>query len=353
MRTLDLFAGAGGWDIAARHLGHDVERVEIWTPANATAALAGMTTVHEDVTTFHTTPGAYLMHIASPSCKKYSAAGDGAGRRALDQVLHGVHEYRHGRPMSWSAAVELVGDADAALTLEPLRIALEGEPTYITWEQVPAVMPIWDACADVLRERGYSVVTGILNAEQYGVPQTRRRAVLMARRDGQDTRLPVPTHSRFHVRDPKRLDAGVKSWVSMAEALGWGMTEHLAKATVRTDDQPAPTIMGGNSWGERQWVQRSNYSAPGQPGQTAAERGRTTRDLDQPSIAVTGKSFQWAGGPDPATSAGIRVAPDEVACLQTFPADHRFVGNKGEVFQQIGNAVPPLLAEAIISTLTA
>src|SRR3954465_4906123 len=162
MRTLDLFAGAGGWDIAARHLGHDVERVEIWTPANATAALAGMTTVHEDVTTFHTTPGAYLMHIASPSCKKYSAAGDGAGRRALDQVLHGVHEYRHGRPMSWSAAMELVGDADAALTLEPLRIALEGEPTYIAWEQVPAVMPIWDACADVLRERGYSVVTGIL-----------------------------------------------------------------------------------------------------------------------------------------------------------------------------------------------
>jgi DNA (cytosine-5)-methyltransferase 1 len=352
-----------------------------------------MTTIHEDVTTFHTTPGVYPLQIASPSCKKYSAAGDGAGRRALDQVLRGVQEYRHGRPLSWAAAVELVGDADAALTLEPLRIALEGEPVYIAWEQVPAVMPVWDACAEVLRERGYSVATGILNAEQYGVPQTRRRAVLMARRDGRPVQLPAPTHSRFHVRDPKRLDAGVKPWVSMAEALGWGMTERpsmtvcgggtatggaepfgnaarkgivreleagrwamrnntSAHACVRNDDQPAGTMYFGARVNGMHWVQRSNYSAPGQPGQTAAERGRTTRDLDQPSIAVTGKSFQWAGGPDPRTSAGIRVAPEEAACLQTFPSDYRFFGTKGEVFQQIGNAVPRLLAEAILITLT-
>ena len=353
MKALDLFAGARGWDIAARHLGHDADGVEIWTPANATAKLNGFTVVHEDVTTFHTAPGAYPLHIGSPSCKTYSMAGSGAGRRALDQVLHGVQEYRHYRPMSWSEAVALVGDADAALTLEPLRIALEGEPIYVAWEQVPAVMPVWDACAEALRERGYSVVTGVLNAEQYGVPQTRRRAVLMARRDGRSARLPVPTHSRFHVRDPKRLDAGVKPWVSMAEALGWGMTERPSmtvtgggtsaggadpfgngarqglrremdagrwafrggpqrNATIRDAGQPAPTIMSQRSTNQT-WVQRSNYSVSGQPGQTAAERGRTTRELGEPSITITGKSFQWAGGPDPATSAGIRVAPGAAA----------------------------------------
>ncbi len=50
MRVLDLFAGAGGWDIAAHRLGMDVDRVEIWKPARVTAAVNGMRTMHDDVT---------------------------------------------------------------------------------------------------------------------------------------------------------------------------------------------------------------------------------------------------------------------------------------------------------------
>jgi DNA (cytosine-5)-methyltransferase 1 len=408
MKAIDLFAGARGWDIAARQMGWHVDGVEKWMPANATAALNGFTTVHKDVTTFHTTPGQYPMQIASPSCKKYSMSGGGAGRRALAEVLHGVQEYRHGRPMVWGDAVALVGDADAALTLEPLRIALEGEPTFIAWEQVPAVLPAWEACADVLRERGYSVATGVLNAEQYGVPQTRRRAVLMARRDGGTAQLPTPTHSRYHSRDPRRLDANVKPWVSMAEALGWsgqveavsnygtggdprnrgirhqdepfstvtsktdrvvlrnGNQDHAAerdldqpsatlffgaranwcewalrpsaqgRATVRPLDQPAATILGGNSWGERRWVyERPSISVLGDP------------RIDRP-----GHKDRNPGG-EAMHAQSIKVTAEQAACLQTFPAGYEFFGTKGEVFQQIGNAVPPLLAEAILTSLTA
>ena len=52
-------------------------------------------------------------------------------------------------------------------------------------------------------------------------------------------------------------------------------------------------------------------------------------------------------------SSAIKVTAEQAARLQTFPADYRFVGTKGNVFQQIGNAVPPLLAEAILSALVA
>lgn len=384
MKALDLFAGAGGWDVAAHGLGWDIDRVELWEPANRTAEAAGFRTVHHDVRGFHAKIGEYDAQIGSPPCQTYSMAGKGEGRQNLERVLSAVRGHHDLSDL----------DERTGLVLEPLRIALESEPIFIAWEQVPAVLPIWEACADLLREAGYSAVTGILNAEQYGVPQTRRRAVLMARRDGEAASLPIPTHSRFHSRDPKRLDEKVKPWVSMAEALGWGMTErpsmtvcgggtatggaepfgngarrgirreleagrwslrnsNQAHTCQRDLDQPSGTLFFGGRVNDVRWVQRSNYSAPGQPGQTAAERGRTTRDLDQPSIAVTGKSFQWAGCGDPASSRGIRVDPAEAACLQTFPAGYPFQGNKGQIFQQIGNAVPPLLAHAILSTLTA
>lgn len=318
-KALDLFAGAGGWDVAAARLGWDVDGVEIMPEAIATREAAGHRTVHRDVTTLHAGPGEYRLGIASPSCKRYSVAGNGAGRKALDHVLAGVRAYASGRVHEFEEAQRLIDDADAALTLEPLRIFLACEPVFIALEQTPAVLPVWNAYAEVLRERGYSATTAILNAEQYGVPQTRRRAFLLARRDGIQATMPPRTHSRYWSRDPKRLDPGVKPWVSMAEALDWGMTEP--------------------------WVQRSNYSTHGEPGKTAEERGRSIRELDQPSVTVTSKVFSWTRD---AASAMIRPTFGEAAILQTFPADYPWQGNAGKRFEQIGNAVPPLLAEVIL-----
>ncbi|WP_193215228.1 DNA cytosine methyltransferase, partial [Luteolibacter marinus] len=70
----------------------------------------------------------------------------------------------------------------------------------IMLEQVPAVLPVWVAIGQALNEIGYEVATGVLNAEEYGVPQTRRRAILVARRDRAPA-LPRPTHKRFRKLD--------------------------------------------------------------------------------------------------------------------------------------------------------
>lgn len=338
-RALDLFAGAGGWDVAARPLGWDVDRVENWAPANATAEAAGFgKPIHEDVRTFYATRGAYDLVIASPSCKKFSMAGDGTGRSVRDLIIERVRAMGRELRAGYGIGIE----PDAALTLEPLRIILECEPRAVALEQAPAVLPIWEAYATALRTRGYAVWTGVVDAADFGVPQNRKRAVLLARRDVATVEAPRPAHAGAHV--------------SMAEALGWGMVA-----------RPSMTVTGGGSYTggaepfgnaarrgmvreleAGRWMQRSNYSAPGRAGQTAAERGRTIRQLDQPSLTITGKAFSWTTD---ASSAMLRPTPEEVARLQTFPDGYPFQGGKGQRYQQIGNAVPPRLAEALLKVL--
>ncbi len=51
-------------------------------------------------------------------------------------------------------------------------------------------------------------------------------------------------------------------------------------------------------------------------------------------------------------SGFARITPEEAATLQTFPPDHQWRGTKTQVFQQIGNAVPPLLARAVLAEVT-
>ena len=137
-----------------------------------------------------------------------------------------------GELRAWGETLE---DERSALTLVPMHYIERFFPTYVAMEQVPAVLPIWEAYAELMREMGYSVWTGYLHAEQYGVPQTRKRAYLIARRDGRGASPPTATHSRYHSRTPEKLDPGVKKWVSMAEALG----------ALYPASRPAPTVTGG------------------------------------------------------------------------------------------------------------
>ena len=217
--ALNLFAGPGGWSVACRTLGIEEDGIENASDALASREAAGYITVHDDVRTYDFESGrAYTGLIGSPPCQTFSQAGKGQGRENLDVVLDAVTLIGRGW---WPAnLIEQTGDELTALVLEPLRYALWMKPDWIALEQVPSVLPVWEAYATVLRNKGYHVWTGYLHSEQYGVPQTRKRAVLIANLH-HEVSMPVPTHSRYHQREPTRMDPGVKPWVSMAEALGW------------------------------------------------------------------------------------------------------------------------------------
>lgn len=230
--AVDQFAGPGGWDLAATELGLDVIGIEYDAAANSTRRECGYKTIEDDI--LNVAPFPATMLISSPSCQSFSTAGKGAGRRALDQVLSDIDALSKGEPFR----PETYDDVRTALVLTPLVWVLAmhkaGTPyRHLSFEQVPPVKPVWEAMLAVFESLGYQGEVGLVQAEAYGVPQTRKRAILVASLDF-DPQLPTPTHSKYYPRSPDKLDEGVQKWVSMAEALGWGMTA-----------KPSMTVTGG------------------------------------------------------------------------------------------------------------
>lgn len=334
-KAVDLFAGPGGWDVGVTRLGIDVTGIERDHAACETRRAAGLGTVEGDVREYGPAdfPDATGL-IGSPPCQPFSVGGKGSGRAALDTVLD-LAQMLTAR-QSIALALKGFDDERTGLVLEPLRWALEakdaGRPyRTVLLEQVSTVLPVWEVFAEHLRAEGYSVATGRLSAEEYGVPQTRVRAFLVASLDG-EARLPQPTHQRYRRGTAGAQEAfGLQPWISMAEAIGWGMTHRpaLTIAVGTAAGGPDPSCVGGSGaratlYGERdagRWIE-------------------CRRIIDADNLPA------YRGG----RRDTIRVTPADAALLQTFPADHPFQGSQTKIYEQIGNAVPCLLAQHVIAT---
>jgi len=411
---VDAFAGAGGWSEGLRSLGLSDIGIELDRDCCLTRVSAGHRTIRADVSVYP--PEAFAGRcsglILSPPCQAFSMAGKRAGMQDLARIHAAVEAARSGwrdelRAGPWA-------DPRSALILEVLRWTWTLRPVWVACEQVPPALPIWEHMADVLRAWGYDARALKLLAADYGVPQTRLRAFLLAHRDG--VRVAEPTHTK---RPTAELFGERLPWVTMASALGWVPGEmaldrrvggFAADASAIADDRPAPTLSlshgrevfvrtGTNSMKHNRNVEdmvpyERSIDAPaptldGKVGSAwklrmgnqerateriATEPAPTTlyehraNDVrwvhERPAMTVHGtfspeiqappgdthRNGKLAGGRLP---DAVRITQQEAAVLQGFRPDYPFRGTKSSRFSQIGNAVPPDWAAQIIAAFLA
>ncbi|MGA5604035.1 DNA cytosine methyltransferase [Streptomyces griseoincarnatus] len=375
---VDLFAGPRGWSEGLRLLGLTDIGLEWDTAACRTAHAAGHPVIQCDVAQYPTAPFAGRIRglIASPPCQAWSRAGKRGGLADQPLVHQAVHDLAHGRDTRTELLAQCK-DERSLLAAEPMRWLYDLRPEWVCMEEVVDVLPLWKQYALYLQQWGYSTWAGVLNAADYGVPQTRQRAILIASRTHGVT-APDPTHAKNPAED--LFGECLKPWVSMADALGWGAT-----------DRPTPTVTagGGKTGGAEPfptqarnallaaqergaWVLHTNRD------QRADGSRQTTDPHNAPAPAFTSKAGgQWvlkrpattvcatdrisppghrnrdAGGESQFASPDtVRITVAEAAILQSFRPDYPFFGTKTKAFEQVGNAVPPLLAAHVVSAAT-
>jgi DNA (cytosine-5)-methyltransferase 1 len=255
-------------------------------------------------------------------------------------------------------------DEKNELVYEYVRIINELEPSFILMENVPGMSTgvgkeIFKKVVKELEEN-YHVEYDTLNAADFGVPQIRKRLVLHGIRNdvydnlGLDKEkqkiLPKPTHS-------KEKKKGYKKWVTVRKAIsdlpileaGDSYNDdiiknHRARSLSETNIERLQEIRlhGGN----REMISEKLQLKCHKKENVSYTDTYGIIDPDKPAPTITSGCTIISKGRycHPTQNRGLSIR--EAARLQSFDDKFEFQGNMGEMSLQIGNAVPPKLAQA-------
>jgi DNA (cytosine-5)-methyltransferase 1 len=324
--TLDLFAGAGGLSLGFEQAG--LGFLPIFAVENNKAAAAtyaenfGCEVYAETIEGLTEFPEAQVI-LGGPPCQGFSPLGrdrDAVSRAHLNSLWE--HYLR------------------AVRAVQPEAFVVENVPEFLKSAEFQVLLRTLDedpAFADY-----YPPAYGVLNAADYGVPQLRRRGVMVVSRarDPRPLWPPQPTHT-------------AADYATVRQAIG-DLPSEPTDEDLHWRRNPRPSSIeryravpeGGNRFDLAE-------NRPDLLPDCWRRKKTGTTDVfgrlwwDRPSLTIRTEFFKPEKGRYLHPEADRPITHREAARLQTFPDSFVFTGTKIEIARQIGNAVPPRLAESI------
>jgi len=359
--ALDLFSGAGGlsagveaagWAVAVA-VDHDPRALETHRhnfPGLALDLDLGEQSARDTLVKLFKDIPVDLV-AGGPPCQPFSRAGRSKIRSLVDAGLRDAVDQRR---ELWSAFLEV------ALRFKPRAILMENVPDMALGDDFQVIRIMVDA----LEEAGYATKVQLADAWRFGVPQHRKRLILLARRDGYafswPEAQPAITTLRDSIGDLPKLGAttGAREMAyvlpSNRSAFGVRMRQgaipgvlhdHMTRA-VRADDLEIFQMMDSKTLYSDIPERVRRYKTDSFDDKY---KRLDWNDVSRSITAHIAKDGYWYIHPEEHRTLTVR----EAARIQTFPDTFRFSGARSDAFRQIGNAVPPLLGEAAALALTA
>ncbi len=330
---IDLFSGCGGLSCGLEMAGHQ--------------CLLGVDANKDAITSFaanHHQAAVYLGDIKKLSEKKLHEL---LGGKKIDMVVGGP-------PCQGFSTVGRgeVEDARNQLFREFIRIVKATKPKIILFENVTGMIakknqPILKKIFQQFERLGYNMDARILSAEEFGVPEKRRRTIIMGVLGG-ECLFPMATHGP---RAEKKARTVAEAFKNLKAANGtiYNHDVKLAQIKKLEDKERLAFIPAGRGIryeeDEKEFLPKKlRYGVDWK--KLRENRFRQTRlqrlPLNGPSPTILTARTSYYHPVEPRY-----LTPREAAACQSFPNDFVFHGSQTAIFRQIGNAVPPLLAEAL------
>lgn len=237
------------------------------------------------------------------------------------------------------------------------RIVEETLPDIVTMENVPQLAKFKekDVLGDftaLLKRYDYEVQINIVYCPDYGIPQSRKRLVLLASRLGKIS-LIAPTHSSHEYLTTADAIQGLPC-LAAGEIDSNDPLHRSKRLTPINQLRMEATPYGGSwvNWPQELWLD-CHKKATGKSFRSVY--GRMT--WEKPAPTMTTQCTGWGNGRFGHPEQNRAITPREAALLQTFPKSYRFFPNEGAIpittaSRYIGNAVPPRLGEVIGQSIT-
>lgn len=245
----------------------------------------------------------------------------------------------------------LEGDGKWGLLYEFARLAKATNPEIITMENVPTVAKhvVFHDFVDTLKRLDYHVWYGVIDSSLYGVPQARRRMVLLASKLGKVEIIP-PTHKK-----PRTVREAIGSLPALKAGESAPLDKlHVSSSLSEKNLQRIRASNPGGTW--RDWpkhlVADCHRESSGQTYPSVYGR----MEWDKPAPTMTTQCFGFGNGRFGHPEQDRAISLREAAILQSFPRKYAFIPEGGEVHLKvlgrlIGNAVPVDLGRAIARSI--